>query len=963
MNKKIFKCFVGFVLVLFIVSTAWTANLEVHIIDVGQGDSTLIVSPFGKTVLVDTGTGTKATSAVLPYLASLGITDLDYIVATHYDMDHIGGIDEVVDGLGGISHIISAVYDRGGSSDKSFFDTYRNAVEQKRTTIVPEEVIDLGSGATLTCIAVGGQTKNGTVYSGDDENELSVVLILSYCDFQMYLGADIGEDMEPFTGPLTGDMDVYKVSHRGSKYSSTQVFLDAITPEVSTISVGNNSYGHPTIEVLNRLMSVGSYIYQTEPGNNTPPTGYGEVANGTFQIETDGCTYTVSGSDISTAARNTDGSHDCCLNRIVFSEVLYDSDAYGDTAGEWIELYNTTSSPVSISGWTITDNYSTYTIPAGTTINADSYLIIANDSSEFNGKYGCAPHISGLTLKLSNDGDYLILKESGGSVIDQVAWESGGSSVAGWGSSSLPKADEDKSIVRSNLNQDTDTYADWLSNQTPNPNCDGIPQIQLSRSQLYFGAACGVTTDSQTFLISNAGSGTLNWTVTDDANWLSYSPGSGMGSGGVTVSVNSTGLTAGVYTGSVFISDPSASNSPQTVSVSLTVYTADASPFGTFETPTHGSTVFSSVPFTGWVLDDVGVESVKIYRQQGNTLVYIGDALLVEGARPDIETAYPQYPMSYKAGWGYMMLTNFLPNQGNGTFTMVAKARDYCGHEITLGTKTITCDNANAVKPFGAIDTPTQGGEASGTSFRNQGWVLTPQPNKVPEDGSTILVYVDGLPLGHAAYNGYRSDIATLFPGYANSNGAHAWFDFDTTAYTNGVHTIAWLAADNAGNSDGIGSRFFSIQNSGTTNQQSWAIRFWPLVSNDPSRLIFDDSSPVGVIKGFNRNAEPFDIYPDDKGNITIEIKELERIEIHLADDLTEVDSDSSDNSEFYSGYHVVGDQFRPLPIGSTLDAERGIFYWQPGPGFFGQYEFGFFQNQSPYMIEKKIRIRIVSRF
>lgn len=135
------------------------------------------------------------------------------------------------------------------------------------------------------------------------------------------------------------------------------------------------------------------------------------------------------------------------------------------------------------------------------------------------------------------------------------------------------------------------------------------------------------------------------------------------------------------------------------------------------------------------------------------------------------------------------------------------------GHEVTLGTKTINCDNANAVKPFGSIDTPEQGGQASGSSFRVQGWALTPQPNKIPEDGSTMNVFVDGTNLGHPTYNIYRADIAALFPGYANSNGAHWFIEFDTTTYANGVHTIYLTATDDAGNTDGIGSRFFTIQN------------------------------------------------------------------------------------------------------------------------------------------------------
>jgi hypothetical protein len=160
-----------------------------------------------------------------------------------------------------------------------------------------------------------------------------------------------------------------------------------------------------------------------------------------------------------------------------------------------------------------------------------------------------------------------------------------------------------------------------------------------------------------------------------------------------------------------------------------------------------------------------------------------------------------------------MMLTNFLPDSGNGTFTFYAVARDSSGHEVTLGTKTVTCDNAHAVKPFGAIDTPAQGGEASGVKYRNQGWVLTPMPNNIPINGKTIDVYIDGIYKGHAFYNIYRPDVASLFPGYANSNGSLAYFDFDTTVYTNGVHTIYWIVKDSAGNMDGIGSRYFVIQN------------------------------------------------------------------------------------------------------------------------------------------------------
>jgi hypothetical protein len=244
-----------------------------------------------------------------------------------------------------------------------------------------------------------------------------------------------------------------------------------------------------------------------------------------------------------------------------------------------------------------------------------------------------------------------------------------------------------------------------------------------------------------------------------------------------------------------------------------------APPFGAFETPAHGTAgVTGSVAVTGWALDDDEVTKVEVWRSsvagEPAGQVYIGDATLVPGARPDVDNAYATYPWSYRAGWGYMMLTNFLPASGNGTFTLHAYARDAGGGSTLLGSKTITCSNASAVKPFGAIDTPGQGQTVSGSSYINWGWALTPMPASIATSGATIQVYIDGAPVGNpTAYGLARSDIDTLFPGYANTGSAVGYRVLNTTGLANGIHTIAWIVTDSQGRSDGIGSRYFWVQN------------------------------------------------------------------------------------------------------------------------------------------------------
>ena len=312
------------------------------------------------------------------------------------------------------------------------------------------------------------------------------------------------------------------------------------------------------------------------------------------------------------------------------------------------------------------------------------------------------------------------------------------------------------------------------------------------------------------------------WTASASQSNISVLPPFGMGPGTLQVSA------VPGPSGTITISAPGALNTSLVINVTIT-NSGSALPFGSFDTPLDGTSGISgSIPVTGWALDNIEITNVDIWREplangaaQANGLVFIGGAVLVKGARPDVAATFPNLPFSDRAGWGYLLLTNQLPSNagagglGNGTYKLHAMAHNKAGIAFDLGTKTITVDNAHATKPFGAIDTPAQGATISGSAYVNFGWALTQNPFSIPIDGSTITVMIDGHPVGHPTYNKFRSDIATLFPGFANTNGAVGFFYLDTTQLSNGLHTISWVVFDNAGRNDGIGSRYFTVQNGG----------------------------------------------------------------------------------------------------------------------------------------------------
>jgi hypothetical protein len=434
------------------------------------------------------------------------------------------------------------------------------------------------------------------------------------------------------------------------------------------------------------------------------------------------------------------------------------------------------------------------------------------------------------------------------------------------------------------------------------------PVVQTTMSVqpngLNFAISGSTVTSPQPITITFSGPAQPAWTATAGGPNIKVSPTSGIGNAVLQVSVT-PGL--GQY---VTIEAPGISSS---AGIPVRIFNVtNGAPFGSFDTPADNTTgVAGAIPVTGWALDNIGVTKVDIWREPvgsetPGTLVYVGDGTFIAGVRSDLPPKYPNIPLNERGGWGYMLLTNFLPNNnggtgglGNGTYKLHAIAHNQAGMTTDLGTKTIIVDNAHASKPFGTIDTPAQGGTASGNAYVNFGWAVTQNPYMIPIDGSTINVYLDGVAVGHPTYNQFRSDIATLFPGLANSNGAVGFYYIDTTSLANGLHNISWSVVDNQGRGDGIGSRYFNVLNSGgAAAPLQTSLSSAPLKGTTPQLKL------------------------DDDGVLRVEIGELERIELDLGAS---------------SGGLLINREERSLPIGSTL--KGGVFYWQAGLGFFGDYD------------------------
>lgn len=391
-------------------------TLRVSVLDVGQGDSILIQSPAGKTMLVDAG-DTSAGSRVVADLQARGVTSLDAAVASHGDADHIGGYQTVIS-----QFPVAQFYDPGYPDTTATYEGLLTTIDQKNikyTTPTTGQTIDLDPAVRIDVLSPDGKNTGGT-------NDNMLVLRLSYGSTSFLLAGDMPDTLEQKILSTLQPTTILKVGHHGSKTSSSTAFLTAIKPQVAIISVGaGNSYGHPSIETLGRLLAVGAKVYRTD-------------LVGTVTVTTDGNTYTMATSktggsapvqgaplvttmttqqQISTPVQAAPVTTATVLQQTSVPTTSSGSSSVSITAldlqGEMVTITNSGSSPVDLAGWKLNDEGAKHwylftgpTLPAGGSVTISS-----------------GPASGGLkwtsTNVWNNEGDTAYLRDKSGQIVSQ----------------------------------------------------------------------------------------------------------------------------------------------------------------------------------------------------------------------------------------------------------------------------------------------------------------------------------------------------------------------------------------------------------------------------------------------------------------------------------------------------------------------------------------------------------------
>ncbi|WP_445491617.1 ComEC/Rec2 family competence protein [Niallia sp. 03133] len=258
--RKIYLIAAAFVLLLSVLfvtpASASSKKLTVHFIDVGQGDSIYIKTANGDDIIIDGGN--RDGSDVVSYLEKQKVKDIEVMIATHPDADHMGGLDEVLKAFK-----VKSIYAPKVSHTTQVYKDFLSAVKKEGVKIKTAKK-DVSIPLKGVAAKFVGPVNS---YSKSDLNDWSAVLRLVYGkkSFLFTGDAETKAETDMMNSKETLKADVLKVGHHGAKTSTSTAFLKAVKPTYGVISVGKkNSYGHPTSDTLKRLKNSKVKVFRTD---------------------------------------------------------------------------------------------------------------------------------------------------------------------------------------------------------------------------------------------------------------------------------------------------------------------------------------------------------------------------------------------------------------------------------------------------------------------------------------------------------------------------------------------------------------------------------------------------------------------------------------------------------------------------------------------------------------------------
>lgn len=248
----------GIIVGLIFFFPARAGKLTVAFLDVGQGDSIFITGPTGVQLLIDGGAGPSVLRGLSSQMPFYDRT-IDYVIATHPDQDHIGGLVDVVE-----RYVVRHYLESGVQSDSPAYHALEGLLEHKQVTrgaAYRVDVLDLGGGAYARILFPD------RAVVGLETNTASVVLQVVYGDHEFLLTGDAPKSIEKYLVSLYGGSllsDVLKLGHHGSNTSSEEEFIDVVSPTYAVVSAGkDNRYGHPHQEVVERVRQKNIPLFST----------------------------------------------------------------------------------------------------------------------------------------------------------------------------------------------------------------------------------------------------------------------------------------------------------------------------------------------------------------------------------------------------------------------------------------------------------------------------------------------------------------------------------------------------------------------------------------------------------------------------------------------------------------------------------------------------------------------------